>query len=168
VEFAQQMRQARSDAGHTLAAQVLEISDEVCADGVDVQRNRLRVDSRKWAAAKMNAAYADRMAIGGANDLPPLQVDQLSGAKAIAFVLARAGHLLAKTPKPPVPAPPAISRMPLERRPAFRRIMAEVEPPVDHDRDEDDAALSRIGDPDRKTSEPDAGRKALSARRSQS
>jgi hypothetical protein len=166
VEFAQLMRQARADAGHTFAAQVLEIADEVCDDGVAVQRNRLRVDSRKWVAARMNAAYADRIAIGGATDLPPVQVDQLTGAKSLAFVLARADHMLRQQPRPAAPPPPQVPSVRLEQHPSYRQIMATAETAVDHDLDEDDSALSRIGDPERTVAEPEQDRRTpLSARR---
>lgn len=66
---------------------ILSIADEVHVDakydGEDVRlvldatavaRNRLRVDARKWLAAKMNAKkYGEKLAIGGATDLPPIQ-----------------------------------------------------------------------------------------------
>lgn len=66
---------------------ILAIADEVHVeakyDGEDVRlqldatavaRNRLRVDTRKWLAAKMNAKkYGEKLAIGGASDLPPIQ-----------------------------------------------------------------------------------------------
>lgn len=39
-----------------------------------IQRARLRVDTRKWAIGKMNPKkYSDKIAIGGADDLPPIQ-----------------------------------------------------------------------------------------------
>ena len=44
------------------------------ADGAgDPQRDRLRVDTRKWALARMNPRkYGEKVQIGGADDLPPV------------------------------------------------------------------------------------------------
>jgi hypothetical protein len=47
---------------------------EVVFDPTAVARNRLRVDARKWLASKMAPKkYGDKLAVGGADDLPPLQ-----------------------------------------------------------------------------------------------
>lgn len=165
-QFDNMLRRARGDLADTLFAQAIEIADEKCADSTAVQRNRLRVDARKWAAGKMNPRlYGDQLAIGGAEDLPPIQLDPVQGAKAIAFVLVRAGHLLDKqAPEPAAPKPPA-QRIPLEQVRPYRRIMAAAESPVDVDVEESDAEMGRIGDPARLTSEPAVARKPLSALR---
>ena len=43
-------------------------------NGESFQRSRLRVDTRKWIVAKMiPKRYGDKLAVGGAEDLPPLQ-----------------------------------------------------------------------------------------------
>ena len=51
---------ARAKAADHLVAQVLEIADEVPEDNNAINKARLRVDTRKWVAAKWNPqAYAD-------------------------------------------------------------------------------------------------------------
>lgn len=166
-EFDTMLRRARGDLADTLFAQAIEIADEKCVDGVAVQRNRLRVDTRRWAAGKMNARlYGDQLAIGGAEELPPVRVEGVEGAKRIAFVLARAGHLLdQQAPAPVVAPPPAARRVPIEQVHPYRRIMSATESPVDFDVEESDAEMDRIGDPERLTAEPATGRKPMSALR---
>ena len=45
-------------------------------NGEAVQRSKLRVDARKWMASKMAPKkYGDKLAVGGADDLPPVKVD---------------------------------------------------------------------------------------------
>ena len=78
-------REARMDK---LAQDIIEISDTCnigtittekptgieikTADMVD--RSRLQIDARKWLASKMfPKKYGDKLAIGGADDMPPIQ-----------------------------------------------------------------------------------------------
>jgi hypothetical protein len=43
-------------------------------NGEHIQRSRLRVDTMKWRLARMNAKkFGDKLAVGGAEDLPPVQ-----------------------------------------------------------------------------------------------
>ena len=101
-EFDRLLASARGDQADTLFCQAIDIADEKCVDMVAVQRNRLRVDARKWAAGKLKPkVYGDQLAIGGSEDLPPIQIDPLEGAKRVAFVLARAGHLIANQQSTP-------------------------------------------------------------------
>jgi hypothetical protein len=49
-----------------------EVTEQI--DNAAIQRNRLRVDARKWHASKMNArVFGDKLAVGGAEDLPAIQ-----------------------------------------------------------------------------------------------
>lgn len=81
---------AREDRAHVFAEQVVEISDEaevtrridpetgaveeVVFDATAIQRNRLRVDARKWLASKMAPrTYGDKLAVGGDPDAPAIQ-----------------------------------------------------------------------------------------------
>jgi len=73
-EFSEQYAHALACRGDCLAEEMQEIADSPCADAVDVQRNRLRVETRKWLASKMAPKkYGDKLAIGGADDLPPIK-----------------------------------------------------------------------------------------------
>lgn len=70
-----------------LAAEIIAIADEADVEVVfegetrrldlsatAIARNRLRVDSRKWVASKLlPKVYGDKLALGGAADLPPIQ-----------------------------------------------------------------------------------------------
>lgn len=87
---------AREERADRLADEIVAISDEECTmvradkhgskdedgqgytevvfDPTAVARNRLRVEARKWAASKLKPRmYGDKVAIGGAADLPPIQ-----------------------------------------------------------------------------------------------
>jgi hypothetical protein len=93
-------REARADV---FAEQTIEISDEVhlrrvvdpetgevtevTFDAAAVAQARLRVDSRKWLAGKMNNRYADRttVAVGGDPDAPPVNLSHT-----VTFVAAQA------------------------------------------------------------------------------
>ncbi len=86
---------AREDRADVLADEIVAIADEECTmvkaekhgsgdddgngktevvfDATAVARNRLRVDARKWAASKLKPrVYGEKVAIGGADDLPPM------------------------------------------------------------------------------------------------
>ena len=55
----------------------------------DVQVARLRVDARKWRAGKLRPkVYGDKVAIGGADDLPPIQTEEVGSgaAKLLGFL----------------------------------------------------------------------------------
>jgi hypothetical protein len=106
AEFRAMYENARQDAAHTLVAEIIEIADNmpvvVEVDGqmitarVDmalVQANRLKVDARKWTAAKLlPRIYAEQVGIGAARDLPPLdpQLPAFEYARRMAFVFAQA------------------------------------------------------------------------------
>ena len=85
-EFSEQYARAREAQADKLAEEALTIADDgrsdtyVDADGnvkTDtevIQRSKLRVDTRKWLASKMAPKkYGDKVAIGGADDLGPVQ-----------------------------------------------------------------------------------------------
>jgi ribosomal protein S7 len=164
ASFDQLMRRARADVADTFFAQAIDIAHEKCVDSTAVQRNRLRVDTLKWAASKMNPRrYGDTLAIGGSEELPPVQIEPLAGAKAIAFVLARAGHLLDRE-SPAAPPPVPAQRVAIEQLPPYRRVMAPDEPALHLDVDESAAEMGRIGDPRRVMPEPATGRQPLSRR----
>jgi hypothetical protein len=85
-EFTEQYARAREALADRLAFETLTIADDgsndtykddegnVRTDHDVIARSRLRVDARKWLAAKMAPKkYGDKMAIGGADDLGPVQ-----------------------------------------------------------------------------------------------
>jgi hypothetical protein len=86
-ELAERYARAKRLQAELLAAEIVQIADEADVQatyqGEEVRldlsanaiaRNRLRVDARKWVAAKLlPKVYGDKLAIGGADDLPAVQ-----------------------------------------------------------------------------------------------
>ena len=72
---------AREARAELLFEQCLDIADqyeqaeEKLEGGTDhINRARLRIDTRKWMLGKMQPKkYGEKLAIGGADDLPPIQ-----------------------------------------------------------------------------------------------
>jgi hypothetical protein len=98
---------AREDRADALADEIVAISEEdrfvraidnetgevadVTFDATAVQRNRLRVDARKWVAAKMKPrVYGEKVAVGGDPDAPAIQTSHtvtfVSAQKAVQLV----------------------------------------------------------------------------------
>jgi hypothetical protein len=101
--FSEQYARAREAQADSLADEILAIADDglndtyrdeggnVRTDTDVIARSKLRVDARKWLASKMAPKkYGDKMAIGGADDLPPIKTlsDDALAAK-IAEKMAR-------------------------------------------------------------------------------
>ncbi|HQX62628.1 MAG TPA: hypothetical protein PK593_04110 [Thermomicrobiales bacterium] len=106
--FAAQYEKSRLIGYGAMAEELIEIADDGSndwierhdkenvgyqANGEHIQRSRLRVDTRKWILSKMlPKVYGDKIAVGGAEDLPPIQVDDAELARGIAFVLQSAAR----------------------------------------------------------------------------
>jgi hypothetical protein len=106
-EFLEQYTRAKEDAADAFAEEMLDIADEASNDwmevhdkdnpgyrlnGEHINRSRLRVDTRKWIAAKLKPKkYGERVAVGGADDMPPIatKVDDHDLARRLAFLLDR-------------------------------------------------------------------------------
>lgn len=85
-EFLEQYARAKEESADALADEILDIADDSTNDTVEtedgvrvnhenIQRARLRVDTRKWIASKLKPKkYGDKLAVGGADDLPPVSV----------------------------------------------------------------------------------------------
>lgn len=84
-EFSEQYARAREAQADHLAEEILQIADDGENDTYQTEnglavnhdviaRSRLRVDARKWLASKMAPKkYGDKLAVGGADDLPPIK-----------------------------------------------------------------------------------------------
>jgi hypothetical protein len=84
IEFRHQYARAREAQADFLAEEILQIADDGENDTYAtengpavnhdvVQRSRLRVDARKWLASKLAPKkYGDKLAVGGADDMPPI------------------------------------------------------------------------------------------------
>ena len=86
--FSDQYARAREVQADCLFDDILEIADDgrndsymddggrVRTDHDVIARSKLRVDARKWMAAKLRPrVYGEKLAIGGAADLPPVQTE---------------------------------------------------------------------------------------------
>ena len=81
ADLSAQYTSAREARAELLFEQCLDIADqyeqaeEKLEGGTDhINRARLRIDTRKWMLGKMQPKkYGDKLAIGGADDLPPIQ-----------------------------------------------------------------------------------------------
>jgi hypothetical protein len=106
--FCDQYARAKDEAADALVDEMLDIADEATNDwmevhdkdnpgyrlnGEHINRSRLRVDTRKWIAAKLKPKrYGDKVAVGGAEDLPPIQTADMTDvevARTLAFLLAK-------------------------------------------------------------------------------
>lgn len=68
-EFQEQYARARRAQAEMYAEQVIEIADSV-AEGADVQRDRLRVDTRKWVACKLlPKVYGDKVDVTSGGEI---------------------------------------------------------------------------------------------------
>ena len=102
--FREQYEAAMAQRAESLFEEILEIADETTLDTLStehgekpnsewISRSRLRVDARKWMLSKMlPKKYGEKLAIGGASDLPPLQTlpDDALAAR-IAALMAKNG-----------------------------------------------------------------------------
>ncbi len=86
-KFLEQYTRARDVQADVLADEIIDIADDSSCDTVidpqsgkpltdheAIARSRLRVDARKWIASKLKPKkYGDKIAVGGAEDLPPVR-----------------------------------------------------------------------------------------------
>jgi hypothetical protein len=97
-DFVAKYERARKEQADMFAEELVGIADE--AD--DVNKARLRIDTRKWVASKLlPKKYGDKITaeVGGPDGAPLIEADPLAAVKAIAFVLAEGQALLAAQKK---------------------------------------------------------------------
>jgi hypothetical protein len=71
-EFGDLVARAKVDGTHALADECIEIADDTKCDPAD---RRVRIDTRLRLIGKWNSrVYGEKMAVGGAPDLPPIQM----------------------------------------------------------------------------------------------
>lgn len=72
-ELDEAIPRARAEGAHVLAEQCLDIADN---PELEPQDRRVRIDTRLRLIGKWNArAYGDKLAIGGADDLPAIKTE---------------------------------------------------------------------------------------------
>ena len=77
AEFRDQYARARAAQADSMVDDMLDIADEKVDHSEQVQRNRLRIDTRKWLASKMKPKkYGDKvdLEIGGKEDSVPVPI----------------------------------------------------------------------------------------------
>lgn len=91
--FRKQYEEARKDGAHTFADQIVQIIDqkplEVCdefgnikLDSGSIAWNRLRMDGRKWLAAKyLPKVYGERLGVEGVEGGAPIKVEDATYEK---------------------------------------------------------------------------------------
>jgi hypothetical protein len=111
-EFSDQYARAKEVQAEVLADELISIADDgrndwmerKDADGENIgwrengealRRSALRIDTRKWVAAKLlPKKYGEKIAVGGSKDMDPIETKDTNAsdrdlAKAIALVLSR-------------------------------------------------------------------------------
>ena len=111
-EFSDQYARAKEVQAEVLADELISIADDGRNDwmerktdegdhlgwrenGEALRRSALRIDTRKWVAAKLlPKKYGEKIAVGGSKDMDPIETKDTNAsdrdlAKAIALVLAR-------------------------------------------------------------------------------
>lgn len=72
--FSANYARAREDQADTDADTIGDIARKVAQGEMDPQAARVAIDAYKWTAGKRKPkVYGDKLAIGGAADLPPIQ-----------------------------------------------------------------------------------------------
>ena len=73
----EQIAQARREAAHLLVDEAMNIADEPVATSADVQRNRLRTETRLKIAGWWNPDYSEKAKLAVSLDLGQLHLDAL-------------------------------------------------------------------------------------------
>jgi len=99
AKLAEDYAHAREDLIERMAQEVLELADsdvpetgEGKKDWQAIQKHKLQVDTRKWLLSKLLASvFGDKLALGGADDLPPIKTMPDSALMASIFSRFSAG-----------------------------------------------------------------------------
>ena len=81
--FAEQYARAREAQADGFADEIVQIADTE----EDPNRARVRIEARKWVAGKLRPkVYGDRVALGGADDMPPIRTEDSGAARLAAYL----------------------------------------------------------------------------------
>ena len=84
--LATQYAQARVDRAEHRSDEIIELADD---QSIEPNSRKIMVDARKWEASKLNPRiYGDKLALGGASDLPPIRQEVAERADAFTDILA--------------------------------------------------------------------------------
>lgn len=96
-QFDRLLTHARLNKGDFYFDQSMQIADEEVTTAAEAARQRTRVQSRQWAAARLNPRrYAEKLALGQASDLDPLEhrPTEIESARRVAFLFKLAMRAL--------------------------------------------------------------------------
>ena len=72
-EIVAQYARAREEQADHYADEIITIADD---ESLDPNSRRIKIDARKWVASKLKPKkYGDKLALGGADDLPAIRQD---------------------------------------------------------------------------------------------
>ena len=92
-EFDHLLHRASQDQTDTFAMQMIDISNETVTSMPEAARQRERIHTLMWICARQRPKkWGDKLQVGGAEDLPPLQSpeSQLDAIRRLAFLLRKA------------------------------------------------------------------------------
>ncbi len=82
----QQYARAREEQADFYADEIIGIADD---ESLDPNSRRIMIDARKWAASKLRPkVYGDKLALGGADDLPAIKQEVREAADAFTNSIA--------------------------------------------------------------------------------
>jgi hypothetical protein len=103
--FRERYERARIGQAHAMAEDAIEIADTETYDMAVVQRNRLRVDTRKWFVSKIAPRiYGDKIEHTHAHTVGVVMLPPLSDGSPTAYVGAPEARALTAPPAYPTPA----------------------------------------------------------------
>lgn len=74
TQFSEQYARAREEQAEAFADEIVTIADDAAPDGACISKAKLQIEARKWTASKLKPKkYGDKIAVGGADDLPPIK-----------------------------------------------------------------------------------------------
>lgn len=77
---------AKEGSADSFVEQIVDVAQAVLRGEIDPNTARVAVDMLKWTAGKYKPkVYGDKLAIGGADDLPPVRTIDLSGISDVAL-----------------------------------------------------------------------------------
>ncbi len=80
VAFCEQYARAKEQQSEVFAEELIDIADDVTTNEEDVQRSKLRIETRKWLMGKMKPKkYGDVLKIEG--DLKLVKIKDMTGKK---------------------------------------------------------------------------------------
>lgn len=90
-DFRTRCARAREAYADGLVDEIQDIEDKTASMVIPPDVARVVISSKQWRASKLHGKYADKVAVGGADDLPAIktEADPEETARKVAFLLAQ-------------------------------------------------------------------------------